>query len=83
MEELPGTEVEEALVVEMPGPLWKRLLPYAAAVLVAVSCFLFWLSGSGEKPHKEVAQQLNKKIVQPVPVVPAVKYTEYYNQKSG
>jgi transmembrane sensor len=77
----PGIAMEEAPVVEISRPLWKRLLPYAAAILVAAGSLLFWLSGTGKKQPTSVAQQLNKKNEQPARVVPAVQYTEHYNRK--
>lgn len=80
-QEPSGIAMEEAPVVEISRPLWKRLLPYAAAVLVAVSSLLFWLSGTGKKQPTPVAQQLNKKNEQPAAVTPAVRYTEHYNPK--
>jgi transmembrane sensor len=76
-----GIAMEETPVVEIPRPLWKRLLPYAAVFVVAVGSLLFWLSGTGKKQPAEVAQQLNKKNEQPATVVPAVQYTEHYNPR--
>lgn len=68
----------EAPVVKLS--LWKRLLPYAAAVIVAVSGLLIWWSGANQRQHT-LAQELNKKNKQLVAAVPPIQYTEHYNPK--
>ncbi|ASZ09653.1 hypothetical protein CK934_01025 [Chitinophaga sp. MD30] len=72
--------VEDIPVVKLSP--WKRLLPYAAAIMVAIGGLLVWWSGANEKQRLMAAQELNKKNEQLVAAAPAVQYTEHYNPKS-
>lgn len=70
---------EEAPVVVMRKPVWKKVLPYAAVLMAAVSGLIFWLSGSIKNYLPPVAQELNKKNEPPATVEMAVQYAEHYN----
>ncbi len=67
-------------VFSMRKPLWKKMLPYAAALIAAVSGLLFWWSNSAKEHNTPVAQEINKKNEYPVPVENTVQYTEHFNQ---
>jgi len=49
--EVPATIIHEVPVIEMSGTVWRRLLPYAAALIVVAGGLLFWLSGANDKPR--------------------------------
>jgi hypothetical protein len=77
----PAMAQQEAPVFTMRRPLWKRSLPYAAAIIVIAGSLVTWFSGANKKAPTQVAQQLIKKNEQPAPVEDTVQYTEYYNPK--
>ncbi|QEC42573.1 FecR family protein [Pseudobacter ginsenosidimutans] len=78
-QQLP-VEDSEAPVFSIHRPLWKRILPYAAALITAASGLLFWWSNSAKEHNTSVAQEINKKNEYPVPVEEPVQYTEHFNQ---
>lgn len=73
------TTIEEVPVFTMSKPLWKKILPYAAAVVTAVSGWMLWFSNTDKNMITPVAQEINKKNEYPAPVEKAVAYTEHYN----
>jgi transmembrane sensor len=73
-------EPMEAPVVTLRRPLWKKMLPYAAAVVTAVSGLFFWLGNNEKVNNIPVAQEIDKKNGYPVPVESTVQYIEHYNQ---
>ncbi len=82
-ETVTTTVNEEAPVYKLKRPIWKRWLPYAAAVVVIAGGFLTWFSGANKKQSAIIAQQAIKKNKQPSPVESPVRYTEYYNPKKS
>ena len=69
----------ETPVITMRKSLWKRMLPYAAALVTAVSGLLFWWTNARNEGNTPVAQEINKKNEYPAPVKKNIQYTWHHN----
>ena len=76
-----GMMEEEAPVVPMRNPLWKRVLPYAAALIIAAGTYLFWAAQPENNIPVTVAQVEKKQPAVSVQKEKSVQYTEHYNPK--
>lgn len=73
--------VEETSVVTMRVPLWKRVLPYAAAVIIAAGTYIFWSAQPESRLPVTVAQEVKQTPAAAMQKEKPVEYAEHYNPK--
>ncbi|NML20934.1 FecR family protein [Pseudoflavitalea sp. G-6-1-2] len=72
---------DDTPVVTMRPPLWKRVLPYAAAVIIAVGTYIFWSAQPESKLPPVVAQEVKQTPSVSIQKEKPVQYAEQYNPK--